>query len=126
MNHSTVEEGEVSGLKPDPVIFDPVLSRVSVERPGFQVGLDLGGPEASVDEGLWASVLSQSVLKAEDPGKLVLEPGNRIVEEPFPQGDVIDVRSVCVSFIVDAKDGGSIKASVGLAGNFDLLAAGQA
>lgn len=44
VNHSTVEEGEVSGLKPDPVIFDPVLSGICVERPGFHVGLDLGGP----------------------------------------------------------------------------------
>ena len=50
------------------------------------------------------------------------ESGDGIVEELLAQGDVVYVGRVGVALVVDAKDGRSVKASVRLTRNLDLLA----
>ena len=49
-------------------------------------------------------VRRECVSEVDQPGKLMLEPARLKIEQPIPEPDVVDVRSVGPVLIVDAED----------------------
>ena len=102
MNETGIEEVQVALFQVDAIMVDFMILSVIGKRVCGDGILDSGGPETAMQDGLRASAFKDSILEAEHAGELVFKTGDGIVKTFFPQGDVVNVRSVGMAAVVDA------------------------
>ena len=122
---AAVEKVKITRLHFDAMLLDFVFCDVFVEGAIRELASDLRSPDAPVHDGMRALASMSGILEADKAGELVGKTRDRKIKELVSYSDVVDVGTVSVTSVVDAKDGWSIETSVGLTGHLDLLACCQ-
>ena len=121
VNAARIEEIQIARLKRDLAVLHAVRSGILVKTALGDIRLYLLGPQATVQHSLHPRARRIRVLHAQHAGKLVGKASHRIVEPLFAQDHVVDVRTIGVGLVMDAKDGRAIQASVALACRLNRL-----
>ena len=126
MNTTGVEEVEITRFQVYPAVLNSLFVRVFVEQAGINLLLDIRTPLATVHNPLSRPLFADSILNAQDTGKLMLETVDSIGGTSFLQQHTIGMGPIELSFIVYPKDRRTVLAAIRFLSRQDSLTRGQA
>ncbi|MYB57650.1 MAG: hypothetical protein F4X51_14785 [Gemmatimonadetes bacterium] len=120
-----IEEIQIARLERDLAVRHDMRGRIFVKTALGDIRLYLLGPQTAMQHSLHPRSCGIRVLHTQHTGKLVGKARHLVVEPLFAQNDVVDVRTIGVGLVVDAKDGRAVQVPVALARRLNLLIGSQ-
>ena len=125
MDAARIEEIQIARLQRDLAVLHALGSRILVKAALGDVRLYFLSPQAAVQHSLHPRTRRIRILYAQHTGKLMGKTRHLVVEPLFAQDHMVDVRTIRVGLVVDAKNGRAIQASVALARRLNRLVGSQ-